>query len=219
MPIQTLKLTLGPLQTNCYIVGDTDTGDAIVIDPADQAELLAQTARERDWTIRHILATHGHFDHILASRDLKAQTGAPFHIHRIDLPLLEAMPDRVREWLGIDVPPAAEADHLVEAGDTITAGGIALDVLFTPGHSPGHVSYVLRSEEIVFSGDCLFLGSIGRTDLPGGDHDRLLRSIVEQLLPLGDAYTVAPGHMHHTTIGYERRNNPYLLSYLDGDDD
>jgi len=214
MAIEILKMTLGPLQTNCYIVGDTKTNDAIVIDPSDRASLIDKTVRDQGWTVREILATHGHFDHILASAELKRLTGAPFRIHRRDLMMVKDMPRRVRDWISIDVPPAAEPDSFVAEGDTITVSGIALDVLFTPGHSPGHVSYVLRSESIVFGGDCLFCGSIGRTDLPGANYATLMQSIVTRLLPLGDDFVVAPGHMRNTTIGYERTHNPYLIEYL-----
>lgn len=214
MAVEILKLTLGPLQTNCYLLGDSASGAAIVIDPADSAALIQQTATERGWTVQLILATHAHFDHVLASADLKALTGAPFRLHARDLPLLHDMPGRVRQWLGLEVPPAAEPDALVNEGEIIAVGAIALEVLFTPGHSPGHVSYVLRGERTVFSGDCLFYGSIGRTDLPGADHATLMRSIADKLLPLGDDFTVAPGHMRNTTIGYERLHNPFLLEYL-----
>lgn len=214
MTIEILKLTLGPIQTNCFIVGDSETRQAVVIDPADSAPFILRTVQDRGWTVREILATHGHFDHIMASAELKALTGAPFRVHAADLPLLEAMPLRVREWIGIEVPPAAEPDAFVQEGDRITAGAIALDVLFTPGHAPGHVSYVLGSERTVFSGDCLFYESIGRTDLPGGDYDTLMQSIAGKLLPLGDDFTVAPGHMRDTTIGHERAHNPFVLEYL-----
>jgi glyoxylase-like metal-dependent hydrolase (beta-lactamase superfamily II) len=202
------------LQTNCFIVGDTETKDAVVIDPSDRAPLLHQTAQDEGWTIREILATHGHFDHIMASARLKELTGAPFRVHEADLPLVRTMSQQVRRWFDIDVPPAARPDAAVKEGDVITAGGIALEVLFTPGHSPGHVSYVLRSENVVFSGDCLFFGGIGRTDMPDSDFDTLIQSIITRLLPLGDGFAVAPGHMRNTTIGYERQNNPYLLDYL-----
>ncbi|MGQ9850022.1 MAG: MBL fold metallo-hydrolase [Aggregatilineaceae bacterium] len=214
MAIEILKLTLGPLQTNCYILGDPLSGAAIVIDPSDSASLIHQTATGRGWTVQLILATHAHFDHVLASAELKALTGAPFRLHARDLPLLRDMPLRVRQWLGMEVPPAAEPDSFVSEGETIVAGAIALEVLFTPGHAPGHVSYVLRSERTVFSGDCLFYGSIGRTDLPGADHATLMRSIADKLLPLGDDFIVAPGHMRNTTIGYERQHNPFLVEYL-----
>lgn len=214
MAIEILKLTLGPLQTNCYILGDPLSGAAIVIDPSDSASLIHQTATGRGWTVQLILATHAHFDHVLASAELKALTGAPFRLHAHDLPLLRDMPLRVRQWFGMEVPPAAEPDSFVSEGEAIVAGAIALEVLFTPGHAPGHVSYVLRSERTVFSGDCLFYGSVGRTDLPGADHATLLRSIADKLLPLGDDFTVAPGHMRNTTIGHERLHNPFLVEYL-----
>jgi hydroxyacylglutathione hydrolase len=213
MAIKIYKLTLGLLQTNCFILGDTETNDALVIDPSDRADLIYQTADDEGWTIGEILATHCHFDHILGSAELKAMTGAPFRIHHNDLHLLRIMPARVREWMHIEVPHAAEPDAYVDEGDTITLGGITLEVLFTPGHAPGHVSYVLRSEQTVFSGDCLFYGSIGRTDLPGSDHDTLMQSITEKLLPLGDEFAVAPGHMRNTTIGFERQYNPFLTAY------
>ncbi len=164
--VQVLKLTLGPLQTNCYLLGDEQSGDALVIDPADHADLLVKTAREHGWTIRAILATHGHFDHVLASGPLQRQTGAPFYAHHADLQMIRALVPQVRSWMGIAASPPAEVTHFVEEGEPITVGGIVLDVLFTPGHSPGHVSYVLREQRMVFSGDCLFRGSIGRVDLP-----------------------------------------------------
>ena len=214
MSVDVLKLTLGPLQTNCYVLGDDGSGDALVIDPADHADLLVETARGRGWTIGAILATHGHFDHVLASGPLQQQTDAPFYAHRADLPMIQALVPQVREWMGISASPPAEVTHFVGADDNITLGGIVLEVLHTPGHSPGHVSYVLRERQMVFSGDCLFRGSVGRADLPGGDYETLMRSITTQLLPLGDAFTVAPGHMENTTIGYERTHNPYLLDYL-----
>ncbi len=214
MAIEILKLTLGPLQTNCYILGDPATQEAIVIDPGDNAPLIHQTAAGRGWAVRAILATHCHFDHILASAELKALTGAPFSIHAHDLPLLRNMPASVRQWFTIEVPPAAEPDSFVEEGQVVTCGNIALDVLFTPGHAPGHVSYVLRDEQTVFCGDCLFHGSVGRTDLPGASYEALMHSITAKLLPLGDEFTVSPGHMRDTTIGHERKHNPFVVEYL-----
>ena len=214
MSIQTIKLTLGPVATNCYIVGDTDTGDAIIIDPVDSASTILQAVADQGWTVREILATHGHFDHVMASAEVKAATGAPFRFHEKDLPLVQNMPRAVQAWLGIDVPPAAEPDGFVQEGDTITVGAIQLDVLFTPGHAPGHVSYVMHSEKTVFSGDVLFRDSIGRTDLPEANYDTLMESIVTQLLPLGDEYRVMPGHMENTTIGFERQHNRFVVNYL-----
>jgi len=214
MTIEIVKMTLGPIQTNCYIVGDTESGEAIVIDPADSAPLILRTLEQRGWTVRLILATHAHFDHIMASGELKDATGAPFHLHEADDPLRRAMPEQVRQLVGIDVPPAAEPDGFVREGDRLTVGAIALDVMHTPGHSPGHVSYVLASEKTVFCGDVLFAGSIGRTDLPGGDFETLMQSITTRLLPLGDEFAALPGHMENTTIGDERATNPFVLDYL-----
>ncbi len=216
MAIEIIRLTLGMVQTNCFIVGDSEARQAVVIDPADNAPAILRAAQERGWEIHEILATHAHFDHVLAVDDLREATGAPFRLHEADVPLLQAMPVTGR-WFGIDLPPGPEPDGFVAEGERIALGEIVLNVLFTPGHAPGHVSYVLASQEMVFSGDCLFQGSIGRTDLPGCDHDALMRSIFEKLLPLGDQYTVAPGHGELTTIGQERRTNPFLLMHPGND--
>lgn len=212
MAIEIQMLTLGVVQTNCFVVGDTESGAAVVIDPADNAPAILRVVREKGWTVREILATHAHFDHVLAVQDLREATGAPFQLHEADLPLLQGMQLSGRLF-GLEVPPPPEPDGFVEEGKPILMDGIRLDVLFTPGHSPGHVSYVLAAQEVVFSGDCLFRGSVGRTDLPGGDYARLMRSIFEQLLPLGDGFTIAPGHMGLTTVGHERQTNPFLLDY------
>ncbi len=214
MTLKIHMLTLGLVQTNCYIVGDEQTHDAVVIDPADSAPEILAVAEREGWTIREILLTHAHFDHVLALGDLKTATGAPYRMHKADLPLLETLPQIAQTFIGTSVPPAPPPDSFVDEGDTIQVGPIRLDVLFTPGHTPGHVSYVSHEHAVVFSGDCLFLGSIGRTDLPGGDYNTLMKSIVGKLLPLGDEYTVAAGHMQTTTIGRERMSNPFLLEWM-----
>ncbi len=185
MAIEILKLTLGPLQANCYIIGDTDSQDAVVIDPSDHAGLIEDTAQKRGWTIREILATHGHFDHIMASGSLKAKTNATFRCHELDISLVRNMSLHTRHWLSIDVPPAARPDLYVVDGEQITVGSIMLQVVCTPGHSPGSVSYVLRSEKTVFSGDTLFCGGVGRSDLPGGDLHALQESNHVQAAPAG----------------------------------
>jgi len=212
MPIEIQTLALGVFQTNCYIIGNTDTRAAVIIDPADEAGVILKSVRERGWTVKQILATHAHFDHVLAAGELHAATGAPFRLHKADLPLLEAM-QVIGTFFGLELPPPPTPDGYVEEGERIAVDGIALGVLLTPGHSPGHVSFVLREPEFVFCGDCLFEGSIGRADLPGGDNNLLMRSIFEKLVPLGDGYTVASGHGGLTTIGQERRGNPFLLGY------
>lgn len=214
MAVEIRILTLGIAATHCYIVADSETHEALVIDPVDEAQLILKTAQDAGWTIKLILATHAHFDHVLASKELKALTGAPFYIHGDSLPLLQGLPQQGTRFVGHAFPEAAEPDRLLTTEpETIELGQIRLETLFTPGHAPGHISFYMREAELVFSGDCLFSGSIGRTDLPGSDFDLLMESIFEKLLPLGDNVRVLPGHMEITTIGKERTTNPFLLEY------
>jgi glyoxylase-like metal-dependent hydrolase (beta-lactamase superfamily II) len=215
MSIEIKTLTLGIAATNCYLVADTETREALVIDPVDNAPLIARTAQDSAWAIKLILATHAHFDHVLASKELKAITGAPFYLHADGIPLLKTLPQQGVIFTGKPFPEAAEPDQLLTTEpEAIELGAIRLETLYTPGHAPGHISFFLREENIVFSGDCLFAGSVGRTDLPGGDYDLLMKSIFEKLLPLGDAIRVFPGHMETTTIGKERHTNPFLVQYI-----
>jgi hydroxyacylglutathione hydrolase len=214
MGIEIKILTLGMVSTHCYLVADTETNEALVIDPVDEAPLIAKTAEDAGWTIKLILATHAHFDHVLASRELKDITGAPFYIHSECVPFLKNLPQQGLMFTGSLFPKAAEPDRLLTSElEIIEFGSFKLETLYTPGHAPGHISYYMREANLVFSGDCLFAGSIGRTDLPGGDYDLLMRSIFDKLLPLGDATRVMPGHMELTTIGKERATNPFLLEY------
>lgn len=208
-------LNLGIAATNCYIIGDTETNEAILIDPVDQAPLLHKTATEAGWQIKLILATHAHFDHILASKDLKDLTGAPFYTHHKSKIWLESLPEQGLRFTGQKFPEAATPDRLLtDAPETIELGAIKLETIYTPGHADDHISYYMPDRQLVFSGDCLFAGSIGRTDLPGGDYELLMQTITEKLLPLGDNTEVLPGHMQQTTIGEERSNNPFLLDYF-----
>lgn len=213
MPIKVHMLSLGALQTNCYIVADTDSKDAIIIDPSDEAPKILEVIRREEYTVREILATHAHFDHVLASKPVKDATQAPFRLHAADVPQLQRA-QQIAELYGIAAPEPAVHDGTVDEGTVIEVGTIKLETVFTPGHSPGHVSFILRSEQVVFSGDCLFAGGIGRTDLPGGDYVTLMRSIFDQLVALGDEYTVCSGHGPTTTIGHERQTNQFLLQWL-----
>lgn len=214
MTIKIKILTLGIASTNCYIIGDTGTNEALVIDPVDHAPLLVKAAQDNGWEIKLILATHGHFDHVLASKELKDLTGAPFYIHQNAPFWLDKMPDQGLMFTGQPFPEAAKPDrYLTDGPEKITLGAITLETRFTPGHSPDHLSYYMPDRKLVFSGDCLFASSIGRTDLPGCDHETLMRSIYDQLLPLGDDVHVLPGHMQTTTIGHERQHNPFLTEY------
>lgn len=214
MSIEIRILTLGIASTHCYILGDTDANEAVVIDPVDQAPLLHKTAQDAGWTIKLILATHAHFDHVLASKELKELTGAPFYIHGDSIPLLNNLPQSGVRFTGHAFPEAAQPDRLLTTEpEVIELGAIRFETLYTPGHAPGHIAFYMRDAGLVISGDCLFAGSVGRTDLPGGDHDLLMRSIFDKLIPLGDDTKVLPGHMDLTSIGKERATNPFILEY------
>jgi hydroxyacylglutathione hydrolase len=212
MTLQIKYATLGMVATNAYLLGDTDTNEAILIDPVDEAEALVQMATDSGWTIKLILATHGHFDHVLASAALKELTGAPFYIHKEAAEFhLPKLPDAGLRFFGTAFPEAATPDRLLTTEpETIELGAIKLETLYTPGHAPGHLAFYLRSHDVVFSGDALFAGSIGRTDFEGCDHELLLRSIREKLFTLPDDTTVLSGHGGPTTIGRERASNPFL---------
>ncbi|MCA9915936.1 MAG: MBL fold metallo-hydrolase, partial [Anaerolineae bacterium] len=169
MTIQIKMLTLGIVSTNAYLIGDTETNEAILIDPVDNAPLLQETAQESSWDIKLILATHAHFDHVLASKELKELTGAPFWIHEDCVPSLEKLPSQGRMFGMAEFPEAAVPDRLLTSQpETIEVGTIKLETLYTPGHAVGHLSFYMPEHKVVFSGDSLFAGNIGRTDLPGG---------------------------------------------------
>jgi hydroxyacylglutathione hydrolase len=199
---------VGPLACNCYVVGDEVTRQAIVIDPGDDADELAAEIVSQGLTITAIVATHAHFDHIVAAEQLRAATGAPFMLHDEDRPLLDWMQESGRLFLGVELPDPPEVDTSVTEGDRITAGTVELEVVHTPGHSPGSISLV--APDSVFSGDTLFAGSIGRTDLPGGDGQALLDAVRSKLFPLGESLMVYPGHGPTTTLGTERASNPFV---------
>ncbi len=217
MTLKIKYLTLGAFQTNAYLIADTDTKNAILIDPVDNADSILEAANEDEWTIKLILATHAHLDHVLASQPLKTATSAPFYIHEDCVEILKQVPAQAKIF-GLSVVPApAEPDRLLTSeSEIIELDSIKLKTLYTPGHADGHISFYMENENILFSGDSLFAGSIGRTDLPGGDYNLLMRSIFTQLMVLDDDVQVLPGHMQPTTIGRERVANPFLLSY-DGD--
>lgn len=208
-------LTLGMVATNAYLIGDIETGEAVLIDPVDQADALVNAAKEEEWTITLVLATHGHFDHVLASKPLKDLTGAPFYIHKNGVEWLERLPEQGLRFGMERFPEGAKPDRLLtDETETIELGAIKLETIYTPGHAPDHIAYYLREYGILIGGDCLFAGSIGRTDLPGGDYPLLMRSITEKLLPLGDEVHLLPGHGQFSSLGRERQTNPFILEYL-----
>ncbi len=204
-----LQLPLGPLQTNCYLLACTETNQAAVIDPSDNGRFIADTVQEKGWELTHILLTHSHFDHVGGLAELKQLTDAPIYIHPEAIPMLEVAPQSAARFqLSVAQPPPA--DEMLAEGDIIHVGNLKLDVLFTPGHAPGHVSFYLAEDNVIFDGDVLFQQSIGRTDLPGGDHALLMKVIREKLLVLPDETAVLSGHGPVTTIGQEKAWNPFL---------
>ncbi len=199
---------VGPLACNCYVVGDPATKTAIVIDPGGEADELAEVIASKGLTISAIVATHAHFDHIIGAERLRALTGAPFHMNKADEPLLSWMQASGRMFLGVDLPPPPSIDTIAEEGDRLVAGASELVVIHTPGHSPGSIS--LLADGALFSGDTLFAGSIGRTDLPGGDGRALFDAVQKKLFTLDEDLPVYPGHGPATTLATERASNPFV---------
>jgi len=201
--------TVGPVQENCHIARVDGTDQAIVIDPGDEAERLIDAVEALGVSVAAILLTHTHFDHVGAVAPLARATGAEVWCPELEVPVLADIM-RYVPWPGFGPFESYDADHTVAGGETLELAGMEIDVLFTPGHSPGHVTYSVPAEQAVFSGDVLFEGSIGRTDLPGGDHATLMRTLAALVEALPDETAVYPGHMRTTTIGRERATNPFL---------
>jgi hydroxyacylglutathione hydrolase len=208
--MDTHSLTVGPVAENCWITRrDDDSDRALLIDPGDEPERIERAIEQLGVTIEAILVTHCHFDHIGAVAPMARSTGAPVYCPKLEVPVLADIM-RYVPWPGFGPYESYDADEVVEGGERLQLAGLDVDVIFTPGHSPGHVSYSIADEQALFSGDVLFQGSIGRTDLPGGDMATLMRSIGELLERLPEETRVLPGHMNHTTLGTERRTNPFL---------
>ncbi|MET0687548.1 MAG: MBL fold metallo-hydrolase [Solirubrobacteraceae bacterium] len=201
--------TVGPVQENCHIARREGAREAVVIDPGDEAERLLEAIGALELEVAAILLTHTHFDHVGAVAPVARATGAEVWCPEIEVPVLADIM-RYVPWDGFGPFESYDADHVVAGGETLRLAGLDIEVLFTPGHSPGHVTYSIPSEQAVFSGDVLFAGSIGRTDLPGGDHATLMRTLASLAETLPDETVVYPGHMQTTTIGRERASNPFL---------
>lgn len=208
--------TVGPVQENCYVVRRAGADRAVIVDPGDEAPRLLDAIEQLGVTLEGILLTHTHFDHVGAVAPVARATGAPVWCPQLERDVLADIMRWV-PWPGFGPFESYEADHLISGGEVVELAGMRFDVRFTPGHSPGHVTYALQDEEegappALFSGDVLFQGSIGRTDLPGGDHARLMQSIAELLDAFPDETVVHPGHMGITTLGAERAQNPFVQS-------
>ena len=200
---------VGPLQCNCTILGDEQTGEAIVIDPGDEISRIQRRLTDLGLKLKQILVTHAHIDHVGGALKLKRLTGAPILMNENDLPQLKFM-DMQAGWLGVATPETAPPDDLLTDGLKVGLESCPAQVIHTPGHTQGSVCLHFVPLKLLVAGDTLFAGSIGRTDLPGGDYDQIIQSIESRLLPLPDETKVLPGHGPATTIGAERKSNPFL---------
>jgi hydroxyacylglutathione hydrolase len=202
---------VGPLQCNCTLLGDAEAGEAIVIDPGDEVARIHKRLTELGLKLKQILVTHAHIDHVGGALKLKRLTGAPILLNENDLPLLKMMSMQAA-WLGMPTPETAPPDESLVDGMRVGLDRFPAKVLHTPGHTQGSVSLHFAPMKMVIAGDTLFAGSIGRTDLPGGNFDQIIDSIQTRLLALPDETRVLPGHGPATTIGEERQGNPFLQS-------
>ena len=201
------KLEVGPIMANCFILGGESTKEAVVIDPGDDADRILMELGKSNLKVKYLINTHGHFDHVSANKRMKEATGAQIAIHPEDEPMLHELSQSALMF-GLASENSPPADILLKDGDEVTFGEITLQVIHTPGHSKGGISLYTKGH--LFSGDTLFAGSIGRTDLAGGDYDTLISNIKEKLLIFDDDTIVYTGHGPETTIGNEKRMNPFL---------
>ncbi len=208
--IDARMFTVGPVQENCFIVRQQGSDRAVIVDPGEEAGRLLEAVQALGIkTVEAILVTHTHFDHIGAVAPVAEATGAPVYCPELEKQVLANIMQYV-PWPGFGPFESYEADHTVEGGERLELAGLDFDVIFTPGHSPGHVTYAVAGEPALFSGDVLFQGSVGRVDLPGGDWPTLLGSIESLVEAFPAETTVYPGHMGLTTLGHERASNPFL---------
>jgi hydroxyacylglutathione hydrolase len=204
---EVVALPNGQFAENCYLVADGEAGEAVIIDPGEESGKFLAELNNRGWALRAIWLTHAHIDHIMGVGAVHRATGAPIHLHPLDRPLYDALP-KFGTWLGIQLEPLPAPQFEFGAGQVIRVGEFDFTVQFTPGHSPGSVSFL--GQGMIFGGDVLFNGSVGRTDLPGGDSATLMTTIQSEFLSLPDSTVVHSGHGLDTTIGIERLTNPFL---------
>ena len=203
-------IPVGPLRCNCSIIGDESSREAMVIDPGDEIEDILGIVRKHNLQVKQIVITHAHIDHIGGAMKLRAVTGAPILLNQNDCALLKML-DVQAAWVGMATPEKVEIDRSVTTGETVSAGSHTAEILHTPGHTEGSICLYFAPEKKLIAGDTLFAGSIGRTDLPGGSMQKIMRSLHNTVLALPDETVVVPGHGELTTIGEERESNPFLV--------
>lgn len=210
MTLEIVSFVLGPVETNTYLAADGQSGEAVVIDPAADGKLIANRAAERHWRIAAIWLTHAHFDHLAGAVGVAqaVQPSPPIALHPADLPLWEMQGGA--PYFGMHIDPGPRPTISLQHGQILTVGAYQFEVRHAPGHTPGHVIFYCAAERLAFCGDVIFWGSIGRTDLPGGSYQTLLHSIRTQILTLPDETRLLSGHGEETTVGLERRQNPFL---------
>jgi hydroxyacylglutathione hydrolase len=202
-------LPVGPLQCNCSVIGDETTREAMVIDPGDDIGDILALIQKHNLQVKRIVVTHAHIDHVGGAMKLRTATGAPILLNHNDYTLLKML-DLQAAWIGMESPGKVEIDHSLGESDRVEAGALLANVMHTPGHTEGSICLYFPAQKKLIAGDTLFAGSIGRTDLPGGSFDKIIRSLQEKLLALPDETIVVPGHGPLTTIGTERDSNPFL---------
>jgi hydroxyacylglutathione hydrolase len=209
--LQVISIVLGPVSTNTYLIADDITGEAAVIDPAWDGDGIVAEAQQHGWRIGQAWITHAHFDHFAGLAELAAACNLPptIAVHAADLPLWHMKGGA--EWFGFQIPAAPQPGIHLQAGQILQVGQYEFEVRHTPGHSPGHVIFYCAAEGLVFCGDTIFAGSIGRTDLPGGDEETLIESICREILCLPDDTRLLCGHGEETIVGKEKRTNQYLI--------
>ena len=205
-------IPVGPLQCNCSVIGDESTREGLVIDPGDDIEEVLTLVRKHNLQVKQIVITHAHIDHVGGAMKLRAATGAAILLNQNDYALLKML-DAQAAWIGVAPPGKVEIDHSVAQADSIKTGSLSADVIHTPGHTEGSICLYFPAEKKLMAGDTLFAGSIGRTDLPGGSFEKIIRSLHDKVLELPDDTVVIPGHGPLTTISRERHSNPFLLAH------
>lgn len=203
-------IPVGPLQCNCSIIGDESSREAMVIDPGDDIDDVLALIRKHNLQVKQIVITHAHIDHVGGAMKLRVATGAPILLNQNDYGLLKML-DVQAAWIGMKTPEKVEIDRSVTTGETVSAGSHRAEILHTPGHTEGSICLYFAPEKKLIAGDTLFAGSIGRTDLPGGSMQKIMRSLHNTVLALPDETVVVPGHGELTTIGEERGSNPFLV--------